>query len=106
MLLLFDPTIGKDDEHLKTPFLGGWLRVARGVAWLAARTAAPLLPVTLSSEPHGRYRLAIHAPLAVEQSEGAEAVVAALARLLESEVLARPEAWLKWKDVHQMVDHA
>ena len=106
VLLLFDPTIGKDDEHLKTPFLGGWLRVARGVAWLAARTAAPLLPVTLSSEPHGRYRLAIHAPLAVEQSEGAEAVVAALARLLESEVLARPEAWLKWKDVHQMVDHA
>jgi lauroyl/myristoyl acyltransferase len=106
VLLLFDPTIGEGDQHLKTPFLGGSLRVARGIAWLAARTAAPLLPLTLSSEPHGRYRVAIHPPLTAENSEGAEGVVAALAGVLEAEVLARPEAWLKWKDVHQMVQHA
>lgn len=97
VLLMFDPTVAEEQAHVKVPFLGGSLRVARGTAWLAARTGAPLLPVTIASTARGRYRAAIHPP--VNGSHETElSMLAALARVLEREVLARPAAWLKWKD--------
>jgi lauroyl/myristoyl acyltransferase len=104
VLLLFEPTVDEARQHVKTPFLGGSLRLARGVAWLAARTAAPVLPLSLTSEPHARYRLAIHAPLAAVTHQTERSLLEALTSVLEREVVARPEAWLKWKDFHIMVD--
>jgi KDO2-lipid IV(A) lauroyltransferase len=109
VLLLFDPTVPEEREHVKIPFLGGTLRVPKGVAWLARRAGAPVLPVSLETGRRARYRLVIHPPVTAatpDEATGTREVLAAVGAVLERDVLARPEAWLKWKDFHIIVDQA
>lgn len=105
-LLLFDPTVDPSREHVTEPLLGASLRVARGVAWLALRASAPVLPVSIWTEGPGRYHLDIHGPLTELERSTEGTILATLARALERGVLARPAAWLKWKDLHIMVDRS
>lgn len=105
VLLLFDPTVEQSREHVRTPFLGVWLRVARGVAWLALRAQAPVLPVSIRNEGIGRYHLTIHRPLTELERSNEATILATLAQRLEREILVQPATWLKWKDFHLMVEH-
>jgi lauroyl/myristoyl acyltransferase len=102
VLLLFDATAAQDHDHLDMPFLGGTLRVARGVGWLAWHTAAPILPVSVQSQRGGRCHVAIHPPLPMEsgsrESDCVAHVLRRLTAVLENDVQASPEHWLKWKD--------
>lgn len=102
VLLLFDATVAEGHEHLDMPFLGATLRVAKGVGWLAWRTGARVLPVSVQSQPGGRCHVAIHPPLPMESgSRETDCVAQVLRRLtavLEKDVEANPEQWLKWKD--------
>ena len=104
-LLLFDPTVPPSRKHATVPFLGASLRVARGLARLALRTSVPVLPVCIRSEGTGRYRIEIRSPLTEPERATEQTMLAALARTLESEVLARPATWLKWRDFHNMADY-
>jgi lauroyl/myristoyl acyltransferase len=85
------------------PFLDGQLQLARGIAWLALRTHAAVVPVTVTVEGPARYHIDLHAPLTEAQRASEHTLLAALAQTLERDVRARPEAWLKWKDFHIMV---
>lgn len=105
VLLLFDATVKPSREHAKVPFLGASLRVARGVAWLASRTSAPVLPVSIRGEGTGRYCLEIREPLTELERSTEYTTLAALARVLERDVLDQPAAWLKWKDLHIIAEH-
>ena len=104
VLLLFDATVAPGQEHLDMPFLGATLRVAKGAGWLAWRTGARVLPVSVQSQPGGRCHVVIHPALAAEgRASEPDCVTHVLRRLtavLEHDVQARPEQWLKWKD-HQ-----
>jgi lauroyl/myristoyl acyltransferase len=106
VLLLIDPTLADARDHVKVPFLGGQLRLARGIAWLALRTLASVVPVSIMVEAAGRYRIQLHAPLTDAERASEDALLSALARGLERDVRARPAAWLKWKDFHIMVGDA
>lgn len=101
VLLLFDATVPQGRDYLEMPFLGASLRVAKGAGWLAWRTGARVLPVNVQSQAGGRCHVAIHPALPMGGSREADCVTDVLRRLtavLEQDVQARPEQWLKWKD--------
>lgn len=100
--LLIDPTPADSRDHLNVPFLGGELRLPRGIAWLALRANAVVMPVSIEVVCPGRYRVELHAPLTNDQRTSEQTLVAALAQTLERDVKARPAAWLKWKDFGMM----
>ena len=100
--LLIDPTPADARDHFDVPFLGRELRLARGIAWLALRTEAAVLPVSVRVEDTARYAIQLHAPIAEEERASEHALLTALGRSLERAVRARPAAWLKWKDFGMM----
>lgn len=100
--VLTDPTPSESRDHLEVPFLGGQLKLARGIAWLALRTHAAVVPVSVKVEGPARYHIDLHAPLTDAQRASEHTLLAALAHALERDVRARPDAWLKWKDFHMM----
>jgi lauroyl/myristoyl acyltransferase len=96
--LLIDPTPVESRDHVTVPFLGVQLRLPRGIAWLALRTQAAVIPVSVEVVSVGQYRVQLHAPLRDEQRTDEHTLLAALGETLDRDVRARPAAWLKWKD--------
>jgi lauroyl/myristoyl acyltransferase len=96
-MMLFDTEVARARDFDTVTLLQHEIRVPKGIAWLAKRTGAAVVPVTIASNRLGSYRIEIHPPVA----DGAPA--RGLAAVLEHEILARPETWLKWKDFHTMV---
>lgn len=87
-------------KPLPAPFLNASVRVASGAANLMLRTGAALLPVFTVREPDGAFVTLIEPPL--RPSEGASgdealvAVIAQLARTLETYVIRWPDQFL-WR---------
>ena len=102
VFLLIDPTPTDARDHIAVPFLGGQLRLPRGIAWLALRTEAAVVPVSVQVEGTARYCIRLHAPLPDAERVSELALLSALARTLERAVRRRPAAWLKWKDFGMM----
>jgi len=106
VVLLADPTPGGPGGCISAPFLGGSLRLPRGVAWLARRASAVVLPVGIQSTAPGRYRLQISSPIGAADRCTERTMIEMLATRLEREVLDRPAAWLKWQDLHLMAGNS
>jgi lauroyl/myristoyl acyltransferase len=102
--LLIDPTPSAGRDHIDVPFLGQHLRLARGVAWLALRTGAAVIPVSVHAGRAGKCHIELHTPLTGAERESEQSLLSSLAQTLERDVRVRPAAWLKWKDFHLMTE--
>jgi lauroyl/myristoyl acyltransferase len=103
VLVLVDTTVNAASAAVTVSFLGAPLRVARGVAWLASRTTASVMPIGIRREGVGYYCAEIGPPLAAAEGADEPTMLGALARRIERDVLAEPASWLKWKDFHVMI---
>jgi KDO2-lipid IV(A) lauroyltransferase len=85
-------------EGIEVLFFGRPALTTPVLARLSLRTGAPVLPVALFPEPHGRYRFVAHPPIfPPEGAEGEEAVVELTRQYLavaEEDIRRHPEQWL------------
>ena len=112
VLLYCDPAPGEIGEgpaargQVGVPFLGTRIWAARGVAWLARKTGATLLPAVLLWEGrHGHHLLiepALAAPAGSDRSDS-DAVLVAVYGALERYVRKAPEQWLRWREFRDLV---
>jgi KDO2-lipid IV(A) lauroyltransferase len=93
--ILIDQRV-QEKEGIAVPFFGRPALTTPVLARLSLRTGAPVLPLALFPEPHGRYRFIAHPPI-LPQGEG-EAAVAELTRqylaVAEQDIRRHPEQWL------------
>ena len=99
--------IDQDQRHMGVfvPFFGRPASTTPGLALLALRTGAPVLPVFCTPDPEGGWTLAYHPELTYEATGNRDADVLALTArctaYLEREIRRRPEIWLwmhrRWK---------
>jgi KDO2-lipid IV(A) lauroyltransferase len=86
-------------EGIEVSFFGRPALTTPVLARLSLRTGAPVLPVALVPEPHGRYRFIAHPPI-VPQGDGEDATaeVTELTRqylaVAEQDIRRHPEQWL------------
>ncbi|MFL6203312.1 MAG: lysophospholipid acyltransferase family protein [Thermoanaerobaculia bacterium] len=86
-------------EGIEVPFFGRPALTTPVLARVSLRTGAPVLPVAMFPEPHGRYRLVVHPPIfpSADGGQVEEAVVALTRRYLEvaeQDIRRHPEQWL------------
>lgn len=88
-------------EGIEVPFFGRPALTTPILARLSLRTGAPVLPVAVFPEPHGRYRFVVHPPifppLSQKTAQGDEAAVELTRRYLEvaeQDIRRHPEQWL------------
>ncbi|MBI2461414.1 MAG: lysophospholipid acyltransferase family protein [Candidatus Rokubacteria bacterium] len=92
-------------EGVFVPFFGRLASTSKGLALLAQKTGAPVVPVLIRREPDGTHRVTVDPPVPLQQSGDREADVlantAAFTRIIERHVLAHPEQWFwvhrRWK---------
>ena len=101
VMIMLDQGVKHAQDGLMMRFLGKDMPMPAGPAQLARHSAAPLLPVTtLAAEPD--WRFAIGAPVPRVAGNSLEADLAALLRICEDMVLARPQLWSwhqrRWRD--------
>jgi len=103
------------DQHypagVVVPFFGHPARTGIGAALLSVRSGAPLLPMRLTRESPGHYRLVfdpVVEPPADRSREALTACAARLAAVVEGWIRERPEAWFwvhrRWKDLDRTED--
>jgi lauroyl/myristoyl acyltransferase len=85
---------------VSVPFLGTRIWAPRGIAWLHARTGAPVLPSVLLWEGRSGHHLHIHPDVAQEDPD---AVVAAAFHVLDGYVRREPGQWLRWEGFGEML---
>lgn len=93
------------DNSIIVEFLGRPAATAVGVATLAARTGAPVVPGFCIRRPDGRFDAVFYPPLALTDSGDREADIRAntilVNQVLEAQIRAHPEQWLwlhrRWK---------
>jgi len=80
------------------PFLGHATRASTLTARLAARTAAPIVPVVLERRPGDRYELVFHPPVSggagAPGAQGIEATTRRCLEVVEAAARARPDEWI------------
>ena len=104
-LLLILPDQHAGGGAIIVDFLGRPAATPVGVATLAARTGAPVVPGFCRRQPDGSFAAVFHPPLALVSTGDLEADVRAntilVNQVLEKEIRAHPEQWLwlhrRWK---------
>lgn len=92
-------------EGVFVPFLGQWACTNKGLALVALRTQAPVIPVFSVKQPDGRYRVRMEGPLALiqtgDRTSDVEENTARFTRVIERYVRSHPEQWFwfhrRWK---------
>lgn len=92
-------------EGVFVPFFGRLASTSKGLALLALKTGAPVVPVFIHREPGGAHRVTVEPPVPLQRSGDHEADVrentAAFTRIIERHVVAHPEQWFwvhrRWK---------
>jgi KDO2-lipid IV(A) lauroyltransferase len=80
-------------EGVFVPFFGVPASTSKGLAIIALRTGAPVVPVFLRREPDGRHRLEIGPPVAAPPDRDVAAYTAMFNRLIEAAIRQAPEQW-------------
>lgn len=85
-------------EGVFVPFFGHLASTSKGIAVLALRTGAPILPIFTWREARGRHRVAIGEAIEVPAGQGnAEAIVELTrrcTRVIEDSIRNQPDQWL------------
>jgi KDO2-lipid IV(A) lauroyltransferase len=92
-------------EGVFVPFFGVPASTSKGLALLALRTGAPVVPVFIHREPGGRHRVIVDpaVPLSPTGDRDRDVVeaTAAFTRIIEAKVRQHPEQWFwlhrRWK---------
>ncbi len=96
--------IGSGDDPLTTPFLGGTLKVARGVPKMAVVTGAPIIPAWLSIKNAPRYEIDFEPPLEIaehgSEEERQQQIVDVFAHRLAARLRSEPYYWRGWVMKH------
>jgi Kdo2-lipid IVA lauroyltransferase/acyltransferase len=81
-------------EGVFVPFFGIPASTSKGLAVLALRTGAPVVPVFLRREPDGRHCMDVGPPLAPPPDGDIEAYTATFNLAIEAAIRRAPEQWL------------
>lgn len=81
-------------EGVFVPFFGVPASTSKGLAVIALRTGAPVVPVFLRREPDGRHCMEIGAPLPTPPDGDAATYTATFNRVIEAAIRRAPEQWL------------
>jgi KDO2-lipid IV(A) lauroyltransferase len=81
-------------EGVFVPFFGIPASTSKGLAVLALRTGAPVVPVFLRREPDGRHRMDVGPPLVPPPDGDIEAYTATFNLAIEAAIRRAPEQWL------------
>ncbi|HEY7437080.1 MAG TPA: lysophospholipid acyltransferase family protein [Methylomirabilota bacterium] len=85
-------------EGVFVPFFGSPASTSKGLALLALRTGAPVVPVFLRREPDGRHCMDVTAALPPPEDGLATTYTATFNRVLEATIRRAPEQWLWMHD--------
>ncbi len=85
-------------EGVFVPFFGSPASTSKGLALLALRTGAPVLPVFLRREPDGRHCIEVGAALAPPEDGLVTTYTATFNRVIEAAIRRAPEQWLWMHD--------
>ncbi len=89
------------DGGVWTPFFGRLASTSTLAALIASRTGAPLLPVSVTTEGPGRWRMTFCPPVPREPGESVEALSARVNVAVESMIRPSPADWFwvhnRWK---------
>jgi KDO2-lipid IV(A) lauroyltransferase len=81
-------------EGVFVPFFGTLASTSKGLAVLALRTGAPVVPVFLRREPGGGHCLEVGSEVSVPPGEDVAALTASFNREIEAAIRRAPEQWL------------
>jgi Kdo2-lipid IVA lauroyltransferase/acyltransferase len=81
-------------EGVFVPFFGIPASTSKGLAVLALRTGAPVVPVFLRREPDGHHCMDVSPPLVPPPDGDTEAYTATFNRAIEAAIRRAPEQWL------------
>ena len=92
-------------EGVFVPFFGRLASTSKGLALLAQKTGAPVVPIFIHREADGTPRVTVEPPVPLQQSGDREADTlantAAFTRIIERHIAAHPEQWFwvhrRWK---------
>ncbi|HUP35050.1 MAG TPA: lysophospholipid acyltransferase family protein [Candidatus Limnocylindria bacterium] len=85
-------------EGVFVPFFGALASTSKGLALLALRTGAPVVPVFLRREPGGRHCMDVGAALPPPEDGLVTTYTTAFNRVLEEAIRRAPEQWLWMHD--------
>ncbi len=81
-------------EGVFVPFFGVPASTSKGLALLALRTGAPVVPVFLRREPDGRHCMDVRPPLPAPADGDLRSYTAAFNEAIEAAIRRAPEQWL------------
>lgn len=92
-------------EGVFVPFFGRLASTSKGLALLAQKSGAPVVPIFIHREPDGTHQVTVEPPVPLQQSGDRDADIlantAAFTRIIERHVAAHPEQWFwvhrRWK---------
>jgi KDO2-lipid IV(A) lauroyltransferase len=85
-------------EGVFVPFFGSLACTSKGLALLALRTGAPVVPVFLRREPHGRHCMDVGTALPPPEDGQVTSYTTTFNRVLEAAIRRAPEQWLWMHD--------
>jgi len=85
-------------EGVFVPFFGSLASTSKGLALLALRTGAPVVPVFLRREPGGRHCMEVSAAVPPPEDGLVTTYTATFNRVLEATIRRAPEQWLWMHD--------
>ncbi|MGH7368733.1 MAG: lysophospholipid acyltransferase family protein [Candidatus Rokuibacteriota bacterium] len=85
-------------EGVFVPFFGSPASTSKGLALLALRTGAPVVPVFLRREPAGRHCMEVGAPLPPPPDGLVTTYTTTFNRVIEATIRRAPEQWLWMHD--------
>jgi Kdo2-lipid IVA lauroyltransferase/acyltransferase len=80
-------------------FLGGQTKFTTGPAWIARHTHVPVFPVECWNY-QGMYRLVIHPPITINDSDSDAVIMQRVARVLELTIRRDPTYWYPFINVY------
>jgi Kdo2-lipid IVA lauroyltransferase/acyltransferase len=82
------------EEGVFVPFFGALASTSKGLAVLALRTGAPVVPVVLRRDPDGRHCVDVGAPIPPPPDRDVATYTARFNQVLEATIRRAPEQWL------------
>jgi len=82
------------EEGVFVPFFGVLASTSKGLAVLALRTGAPVVPVVLRRDPDGRHCVDVGAPIPPPPDRDVATYTARFNQVLEATIRRAPEQWL------------